>query len=436
MSNIRSLGDLKGDKPESGNSSDEDEGRQGFFVGGSERSGQQVLGPNGGDQLADRVFKSAQRHGAETLSTEEAERFRDGASDPNSGVRLSGGPSAQMNTERVHVIFWQNGFSVDDGHLRSFADPASMEFIKALDRGQIPTELQQKHRYKQVDLHLERRATEYVKPNAKPFASSGHRLGAVVPEIVSGETSQAKPSADEAKKLFEEAQSNVGLKEGEPTGRIQIRQPNGERLIGTFNPSHVVEDVRSFIVSALPEWAFQPFQLYTTFPNKLIEDESKTVKEADILNAVVVIKPMPGGIKEALGLDKFAKALKIVKDAGGIRGAIKQRYLMDQSKTGDLIGTDKFGNKYFQDDGNFMPRNRWVVFDEKQWLDYDATQVPPEWHRWLHHMTDEPPTVKPPVDRKWIMEHKENTSIYMDEKYIPYSTTRPKVQGWQPKNKQ
>lgn len=37
--------------------------------------------------------------------------------------------------------------------------------------------------------------------------------------------------------------------------------------------------------------AFQPFNLQSTFPNKIIENESLTVKEADILNAVVVIKP-------------------------------------------------------------------------------------------------------------------------------------------------
>ncbi|CAD5226630.1 unnamed protein product [Bursaphelenchus xylophilus] len=142
------------------------------------------------------------------------------------------------------------------------------------------------------------------------------------------------------------------------------------------------------------------------------------------------------GLKELFGVDKWAKAIKIVKDAGGIRGAIRQRYLTDQSKTGELVGSDKFGNKYYQDNSLFMPRNRWVVYDQKQWLDYDASQVPPEWHRWLHHMTDEPPTIKPPVDRKWILEHKENTSIYMNEKYVPYSTTRPKVQGWQPPSKE
>ncbi|CAD5213144.1 unnamed protein product [Bursaphelenchus okinawaensis] len=357
MSNIRSFGDLKGDEPD--DSSGEDEGRQDCFVGGSERSGQQVLGLDRDGELADRVFKSAQHHGRETLSTEEAERFRDGASDPNSGVRLSGGPSAQMNAERVHVFFWQNGYSVDDGPLKPYS---SKDFYTTLEA--ISFHIPQKWldiSQRDVILYIRNchdksfnRDTEYVKPNPKFLASSDHRLGAVVPEIVYGETSQAEPSADEDKKLIKEAQSFFGLKEGEPTGRIRIRKPNGECLAGTFNPSHLVEDVRSFIVLAAPELAFKAFRLFIAdFPNMLIEDEVVTVEKAALFTHLTIIQ------------------------------------------TGDLIGTDKFGNKYFQDDGNSIPADRWVVFGEKQ----DVTQVPPEWHRWLHHMTDEPPTVKP-VDRK------------------------------------
>lgn len=34
-----------------------------------------------------------------------------------------------------------------------------------------------------------------------------------------------------------------------------------------------------------------------------------------------------GSLKEVFGLDKLEKAWKIVQAAGGIRGAIKQRYL-------------------------------------------------------------------------------------------------------------
>ncbi|EYC40093.1 hypothetical protein Y032_0629g843 [Ancylostoma ceylanicum] len=69
------------------------------------------------------------------------------------------------------------------------------------------------------------------------------------------------------------------------------------------------------------------------------------------------------------------------------------------------------------------------------WLDYDPTQIPPEWHRWLHHIGDDTPTQNPPKNEKWVLQHEENLSIFEDKKYIPYSTTRTKIQGWQPGQK-
>lgn len=102
-------------------------------------------------------------------------------------------------------------------------------------------------------------------------------------------------------------------------------------------------------------------------------------------------------LTELFGLDKLAKFGRIIKDKGGIRAAIKQRYLfelsfsniklqfkliifrIDQTKVGTLKGTDEFGNRYYEEDSHFMPRNRWVEFSDRVWLDYDASQVPPEW---------------------------------------------------------
>ncbi|VDM71306.1 unnamed protein product [Strongylus vulgaris] len=108
---------------------------------------------------------------------------------------------------------------------------------------------------------------------------------------------------------------------------------------------------------------------------------------------------------------------------------------MDVTRVGTLKGTDKFGNKYYEDNSYFVPRNRWVEYPEKVWLDYDATQIPPEWHRWLHHITDQTPEEKPLKTEKWVLQHEENLSIFEDKKYIPYSTTRTKIQGWQPGQK-
>lgn len=52
---------------------------------------------------------------------------------------------------------------------------------------------------------------------------------------------------------------------------------------------------------------------------------------------------------------------------------------IDSTRAGELVGVDKFGNKYYEDNSYFIPRNRYVVFPERLWLNYDASQVPPEW---------------------------------------------------------
>uniref|UniRef100_A0A1I8AUU2 NADH dehydrogenase [ubiquinone] 1 alpha subcomplex subunit 12 n=1 Tax=Steinernema glaseri TaxID=37863 RepID=A0A1I8AUU2_9BILA len=138
------------------------------------------------------------------------------------------------------------------------------------------------------------------------------------------------------------------------------------------------------------------------------------------------------GIVELLGVDKLIKFGKVVKQIGGVRAALKQRYLMDVTRAGTLVGEDKFGNKYYEDNSFFMPRNRWVQYPDRVWLDYDASQIPPEWHRWLHHIGNETPVEKPPNNPKWVLDHEENLSIIPEKKYIPYSTTRAKVEGWMP----
>lgn len=52
-------------------------------------------------------------------------------------------------------------------------------------------------------------------------------------------------------------------------------------------------------------------------------------------------------------------------------------------------------------------------------------------HRWLHHIGDNTPIAEPPEIRKFQKEHTENLSGTVRE-YIPYSTTRQKIESWQP----
>ena len=104
---------------------------------------------------------------------------------------------------------------------------------------------------------------------------------------------------------------------------------------------------------------------------------------------------------------------------------------MDSYKFGRLVGTDKFGNKYYQNDYYFYGRNRWVEYDQRVYLEYDGSQVPAEWHNWLHYVCDDPPTVNPRVNYKWMSDHRENLSG-SDKAYVPYSTTREKISTWIP----
>ncbi|KAG0502167.1 hypothetical protein HPP92_002239 [Vanilla planifolia] len=52
-----------------------------------------------------------------------------------------------------------------------------------------------------------------------------------------------------------------------------------------------------------------------------------------------------------------------------------------------VVGVDKFGNKYYERlENTQFGRHRWVEYAQKD--RYNASQVPPEWHGWLHYITD------------------------------------------------
>ena len=160
-------------------------------------------------------------------------------------------------------------------------------------------------------------------------------------------------------------------------------------------------------------------------------------------------------ITKYLGLDRLQYARDILQTNGGVRGLLWNLYRyvhlhfhlisiiislilylyfiyrIDAYKRGTLIGIDKYGNKYYQNKAYFYGRSRWVVYTESVYLDYDGSQVPAEWHNWLHYMCDDPPTQNPRVNYPWMVDHKQNLSG-SNKQYVPYSTTPPKIKAWSP----
>ncbi|KAJ3180841.1 hypothetical protein HDU85_003926 [Gaertneriomyces sp. JEL0708] len=127
-------------------------------------------------------------------------------------------------------------------------------------------------------------------------------------------------------------------------------------------------------------------------------------------------------------IDAFSGLAKAIM-TNGPRRALRQVLTINQPRVGKFVGEDSFGNQYFENRNDIVLRDRWVEY--KKW-NYDATQVPPEWHQWLTHITDDIPNAQT-LPRPFFSPEKplENVSGSAAA-YKPYSTTVPKYSAWKP----
>nr|XP_056710322.1 UBX domain-containing protein 2B [Euleptes europaea] len=283
-------------KPERSMSDDKDNQR--YYSGDSEYRGLQIVGSSNitPSKIVDELFKEAKEHGAVPL--DEGSRA---SGDCYKAKSFSGGGYVlgQSSLKRSEYIYgenqhgqdvqillklWRNGFSLDDGELRSYSDPVNAEFLESVKRGEIPAELQRLVHGGQVNLDMEdHQEQEYVRPRLrfKAFSGEGQKLGSLTPEIVS-----TPSSPEEEEKSFLDAV--ILVDDSVPTTKIQIRLADGSRLIQRFNLTHRILDIRNFIIQSRPSFATTDFVLLTTFPHKELTDESLTLEEADILNTVIL----------------------------------------------------------------------------------------------------------------------------------------------------
>lgn len=105
----------------------------------------------------------------------------------------------------------------------------------------------------------------------------------------------------------------------------------------------------------------------------------------------------------------------IVRVARDIASEVKRRgmkdFLINLQRTkylncGTLVGTDKFGNKYFTGENRVAGRQRWVEYPQRGQR-FNGSYVPPEWHSWMTYMTDVPLTeaTNGPERPLFLMDH-------------------------------
>ena len=191
-------------------------------------------------------------------------------------------PRTTPAVERV-LHLWQDGFSVDDGPLFRYDDPANGDMLAMINSGRAPLSILNVEHDQEVDLKVyERRGEKYTKPKPKykPFAGGGQRLGSPVPGAGGGPSNpieQEETTTLPSSSSSLSSPTGVNVNESEPTVSLQIRLGDGTRLQSRFNRSHTIGDVYSFVDAAGE--SERSYALMTTFPSRELSDRTVALGE-------------------------------------------------------------------------------------------------------------------------------------------------------------
>ncbi|KAI9513224.1 hypothetical protein F5148DRAFT_1273174 [Russula earlei] len=297
---------------------DDDDGedeQQSYFAGG-ERSGINIQNPDRDsgvpgrnlmrDLLAravgDRPFEpDAERTGAQrsaafsgggyTLGSDEVDSTY--VPDPN------GPPNLAEETAIRHITFWRDGFSVEDGELRRYDDPAQAQILSEINAGRAPPTILNVLPRQPVELRVARRTEEdYVPTQRRGFAGSGSRLGGFTPEPApapqigmpgafpaaqSSSVASVPPPSSRAHDP-ESITTRFSVDQTKPTTSVQVRLADGTRMVARVNLTHTVGDLRTRVLKTMR----RAYTLGTTFPNRMLDNDSMTIDAAGLRNSVVV----------------------------------------------------------------------------------------------------------------------------------------------------
>ena len=100
-------------------------------------------------------------------------------------------------------------------------------------------------------------------------------------------------------------------------------------------------------------------------------------------------------------------------------------------RKGVKVGEDSQGNVFYTDKAG---ARRWVIFNGE----VEASRISPDWHGWLHHTFQEPPSKAPFTHKSWEKPHVENLTGTALAYAPPGSIRRPQpaertdYEAWQP----
>jgi UBX domain-containing protein 1 len=212
--------------------------------------------------------------------------------DPNASAAAAAPP------ERAHreLHLWRDGFSVDDGALFRYDDPANARTLEMINTGHAPLHILNVEHGQEVDVEVHAHKDEdYKQPKKKyvPFGGSGQRLGSPTPgaSSASAPMAAATSSTTTASAATGSAAPTVEVDSSVPTVTLQIRLGDGTRLQSRFNTTHTVGDVYDFVARASPASQEREYALMTTFPSKELTDKAQVLGDmAEFKRGGVVVQ--------------------------------------------------------------------------------------------------------------------------------------------------
>ncbi|EFX02062.1 cdc48-dependent protein degradation adaptor protein [Grosmannia clavigera kw1407] len=196
----------------------------------------------------------------------------------------SGAGAGEAVQERMLHI-WQDGFSIDDGPLHRFDDPANAADLQMIRQGRAPLHLMNVQLGQPVDVKLHQHEEKWHQPPRvyRPFSGEGRRLGSPVPGAASAPISTATIATTTTTATTTTAQSSTAAPAADasqPTVMIRVALPDGTRLPARFNTTQTIGDVYAFVERALPaaQTAGRSWVL-ATFPSMEHTDRSLVLGE-------------------------------------------------------------------------------------------------------------------------------------------------------------
>ncbi|KAL7218891.1 hypothetical protein ACSBR2_012039 [Camellia fascicularis] len=275
---IRTLSDLNRQSSD-GSGSDSDYEPQEYYTGG-EKSGMLVQDPSKVNDV-DAIFTHARQAGAVERSLDDRRPSSSSRSFTGTGRLLSGETlsSAPQQPEAIthNIIFWSNGFTVDDGPLRRLDDPENASFLESIRKSECPKELEPTNRKTAVHVSLMRKEENY--PGMGRTLGSTSSAASTEPAVAPTSPSTAPPPSN-----------GLVVDDTLPSTSVQLRLADGTRMVSRFNYHHTIRDIRAYIDASRPD-RVSTYQLQTVgFPPKQLTDLDQSIEQAGLANSVVIQK--------------------------------------------------------------------------------------------------------------------------------------------------